>query len=215
MILANTEWHRVDTSALLSANSKAAYKSGAYNVQFVTIALPTETSRYDVLCKENAIDTVINSLHSNEYSLSRTMPIQIEWDDSGEFIATFGNAGISMSGDLAHEALSLLRDHLITVYRKFKNASKLGPEAKRQLIEPENQHCQRAGVLLRREAEKIATKLGATIEKQGKHDAAYVYYGEELVIQFGLRRDRYSPHGHIPLDMRINEHQALELARVT
>jgi hypothetical protein len=64
-------------------------------------------------------------------------------------------------------------------------------------------------------AKKIVKKLKAEVLTSRKaHDLARVFYGGELVAQFGLRRGsgRDSGHDHIPEDLHLSHRQTLDLA---
>jgi hypothetical protein len=65
------------------------------------------------------------------------------------------------------------------------------------------------------QAKKIAKKLRAKIDTSGKaHDLAIVYYQGRRIASFGIRRGSKKdlPHPHIPDDLHINLHNAVQLA---
>ena len=67
----------------------------------------------------------------------------------------------------------------------------------------------------RREAERIAKKLGALMETGAKHNWAKVYWRGTLVSKFGIRHGNQSGHGHIPKGLYISETETLALATCT
>ena len=67
--------------------------------------------------------------------------------------------------------------------------------------------------LLRREADDIATKLGATIETGGKHLHALIYQDDRLILQFGIRHGKKATHGHLPSTLHVSESYLMKLAR--
>ena len=69
--------------------------------------------------------------------------------------------------------------------------------------------------ILKRDAEDIAAKLGATIAPKTKHDFAKIRNGDTLVATFGISRSRKAKHGHIPHELKVSETQALRLASCT
>jgi hypothetical protein len=69
--------------------------------------------------------------------------------------------------------------------------------------------------LKKREAEAIARKLGATVEKSGAHQRAYFEHAGKLVLSFGIRHGRDSGHGHIPKDMSLSQYDTVRMANCT
>lgn len=69
--------------------------------------------------------------------------------------------------------------------------------------------------LKRREALKIARKLGAETKTSTNHDLVLVRFGERLVGTFCIRRGTHSGHGHIPSQLFISESAAMRLAACT
>jgi hypothetical protein len=70
--------------------------------------------------------------------------------------------------------------------------------------------------LQRREAEKIAAKLGAVREGGGAHILAKIYYDDgTLVANFGIRHGGQSGHGHLPKALGVNQQFAVALASCT
>lgn len=67
--------------------------------------------------------------------------------------------------------------------------------------------------LLGREAEKIAKKLGAEIDKSGTHIRAIIKHDGVLLAQFGWCHDRKKGNGNIPKDLGLSGHKLLEMAR--
>lgn len=63
------------------------------------------------------------------------------------------------------------------------------------------------------QAERIAHKLGATVDKSGSHIVALVYDGDVVVITFRWRHDKKAPNGHLPKQLKLSEHKTLEMAR--
>lgn len=65
-----------------------------------------------------------------------------------------------------------------------------------------------------KEAEAIAKKLRATIEKGRKHDQVFIRYQEKIVARYGLRRgSKPMGHDYIPQQIFLTTRQTLELAR--
>ena len=87
-----------------------------------------------VLEVPNRFDTVIRSLHSNEFELKVAMPVTIELIDDDEAIATFPKGSIAISGDSPAHAVEELRHHLVGLYKIFKREEEnLGRVPKAQL----------------------------------------------------------------------------------
>lgn len=74
----------------------------------------------------------------------------------------------------------------------------------------------RRGPLVTREhADRIVSKLKASVDRgRGAHDLANVYYQDNLVLQFGIRRSsrKDTGHGHLPEDLHLSPHHTLRLA---
>ncbi len=51
--------------------------------------------------------------------------------------------------------------------------------------------------LQRRDALKIARKLGATVDSNGKHKRAIFRYNGKVILTFGIRHGSKSGHGHL------------------
>jgi hypothetical protein len=64
-------------------------------------------------------------------------------------------------------------------------------------------------------AERIATKLGATIETGGNHDLAKIYHNKRLVAQSGIRRGskKDMPHQYVPGQIHVSRKDCLLLAQ--
>lgn len=69
--------------------------------------------------------------------------------------------------------------------------------------------------LQRREADKIAAKLGADVKGGSAHDHAMIRWEGVAVTSFGLRRGSKSKHGHIPGQLFISQSQTVSLASCT
>lgn len=64
------------------------------------------------------------------------------------------------------------------------------------------------------EAEAIARKLGAPIEKGSKHDQAIIRYQGQIIARYGIQRaSKAKSHNYIPGQLFISPRQALDLAR--
>ena len=69
---------------------------------------------------------------------------------------------------------------------------------------------------LRRDALKIAGKLGAAVEKSGKHQKATFFYNDLLIFQFGIRHGTNCGHGHLAGEnkiLRLSESNAVRFAQ--
>jgi len=71
--------------------------------------------------------------------------------------------------------------------------------------------------ITRDHARAIAKKLGATIEKAGAHQMAYIWYGDTLIAEFGIRHgsNRNQGHGHLKGALSLNQFNVLKLAQCT
>jgi hypothetical protein len=71
-----------------------------------------------------------------------------------------------------------------------------------------------ANAITKEHALEIAKKLGATVEKTGAHQIAYIYHRGQLVAQFGIRHgsNKSLPHGHVPGDIHLGPNKAKRLA---
>lgn len=125
------------TAAFLSAGNRAALPTRAQSIVIIVASTEDTPAQYSVNAIKPEIDTTINSLHSDEFRLKQPMPIQLSWEYDCEYIASFRLASISMSGDSATEAIGLLRDHLVAIFKKYKSAERLGAGATKQLDELE------------------------------------------------------------------------------
>ena len=65
-----------------------------------------------------------------------------------------------------------------------------------------------------KEAEFIAKKLGATVDKTKAHPEALVIL-DNKVLRLSWRHDKKAPNGHLPKQLHLNEHKTLEMARCT
>ena len=87
-----------------------------------------------VLQAPNRFDTMIHSLHNDEFELKVSMPVTVELIDDDEAVATFPRGDIAISGDSPAHAIEELRYHLIGLYTVFKREQdNLGPIPKAQL----------------------------------------------------------------------------------
>jgi hypothetical protein len=70
----------------------------------------------------------------------------------------------------------------------------------------------------RGDAYTIATKIGATVQKDGKHARADLRVKNQLILTFGIRHGAKSGHGHLcgtNGDLKLSESNVLALARCT
>lgn len=67
----------------------------------------------------------------------------------------------------------------------------------------------------KKDAQDIAKKLKAEVEKGGSHNHALVKHAGVLVAKFGIRHDKQAKHGHIPPQLFVSENDAVGLARCT
>ena len=72
-----------------------------------------------------------------------------------------------------------------------------------------------ATIITKELAEKIAKKLGAKIDTAGAHAIAYIYHGEVLVAQFGIRHGskKEAGHDHVPSDIHVSPGKAKRLGQ--
>jgi predicted RNase H-like HicB family nuclease len=91
--------------------------------RFATVAAPT------IL--------LLTDIDSASYVLKRPALITLRESD-GEYILSFPDAEILTSGDTADEALSWMKDSIVTIYKTLKSERALGPLPKRQLKALEN-----------------------------------------------------------------------------
>jgi hypothetical protein len=70
-------------------------------------------------------------------------------------------------------------------------------------------------VITKELAQKIAKKLGATLDKSGAHTIAYIYHNDILVASFGIRHgsDKDLGHDHVPDDIHIGPNKAKRLGQ--
>ena len=66
---------------------------------------------------------------------------------------------------------------------------------------------------MRREAQDIACKLKADIERLTNHDRATVWFNKKLITTFLIRRGTHARHGHLPDRLFLTRHDTLLLAR--
>ena len=71
----------------------------------------------------------------------------------------------------------------------------------------------RGSPLMKRDADKIATKLRATIKEGANHTIAFVWHDSKLVTSFLIRRGTHARHGHLPRQLFLSKHDTLDLAR--
>lgn len=66
-----------------------------------------------------------------------------------------------------------------------------------------------------KEAEVIAGKLSekTDINRNPPHIRATIRYNGKAIGQFGWRHDKKASNGHIPHELRISPHDALEMAK--
>jgi hypothetical protein len=76
---------------------------------------------------------IINSLDQLGYQLRRPISVSIENIAPGEFVASFEEAEISMSGSSATDAVQGLLYALISVYQEYTGHPLLGPIPAKQL----------------------------------------------------------------------------------
>jgi hypothetical protein len=70
----------------------------------------------------------------------------------------------------------------------------------------------------RDDALKIARKIGASVEKDGKHQLATLRYEGKIILVFGIRHGKKSGHGHLVGEnhaLKINGNKAVALAKCT
>jgi hypothetical protein len=82
-----------------------------------------------------ASDIVISDIGSEKYKLAYPINASLRQEDTDEYVASFGEAELSRSGDTPKEAIDWLKSSVVTVYDLFKNrnADQLGPLPTRQL----------------------------------------------------------------------------------
>lgn len=87
-----------------------------------------------VLQDPNRFDTMIHSLHSNEFELKTPMPVAIELIDDDEAIAIFEHGNIEISGESPAHAIDELRHYVIGLYDVLRcERQNLGPIPRMQL----------------------------------------------------------------------------------
>lgn len=69
--------------------------------------------------------------------------------------------------------------------------------------------------ILQKEANLIATKLMAKVEKGSKHDIADIYVDDAFVASFGIRRGKREPHGHLQTQLWMSASQLTSMASCT
>ena len=70
--------------------------------------------------------------------------------------------------------------------------------------------------LEKKDAEDIATKIGAKLELQGKHQRATLEYEGKIVLTFGIRHGSKTGQGHLVGEnhaLRLSATKAVALAR--
>lgn len=68
------------------------------------------------------------------------------------------------------------------------------------------------------DALNIASKIGAVVKEDGKHQKATFYHNGKLILRFGIRHGRKTGHGFLAGEngpLRLNETRAKALARCT
>lgn len=65
--------------------------------------------------------------------MTKPIPVLVEKSEHNDFIATFAEAGLSMSGDTPQEAMTLLAAYITSVFARYKKETSLGPWAVKQL----------------------------------------------------------------------------------
>jgi hypothetical protein len=73
-------------------------------------------------------------------------------------------------------------------------------------------------LIQKREALAIATKLGATLRPDGKHQLATFEVDGVIILTFGIRHGKTGGHGHLVGrygNLRLNETKVLQLATCT
>lgn len=70
--------------------------------------------------------------------------------------------------------------------------------------------------LTKEHADKVVKKLKASVDtgRRSGHDLATVYYNDEPVLSFGIRRGsrKDTGHGHLTEDLYLSAHQVQRLA---
>ncbi len=70
--------------------------------------------------------------------------------------------------------------------------------------------------LQRRDALDIASKLGATVDRDGKHQRAFFRHNGTLILTFGISHGSNSGHGHLVGgrgELRLNARRIKQLAQ--
>ena len=70
----------------------------------------------------------------------------------------------------------------------------------------------------KRDAEKIAAKLGAEVKKDGAHQRAFFRHNGKLILDFGIRHGTKSGHGFLcgaQGALRMNEKRVVAMAACT
>ncbi len=72
---------------------------------------------------------------ADNYGLSKPIPVRVEYQGEGEFVARFADAHISRSGDTMEDAIAWLQSSIVTLYEHLssKSIDRLGPLPLRQL----------------------------------------------------------------------------------
>ena len=109
---------------------------------FANTVLVTTTSCV-VIPRTKIVNTVFNSSSQEnlvvyigyigkDFNLKRGIPIELTGSD-GDWLASFLDANIAMSGDSPSDALHAVKSEIEDAYRIYRSESKLGPEPARQL----------------------------------------------------------------------------------
>lgn len=83
---------------------------------------------------QGIIRTFINSLPGEPYALLEPIPVKIETVGDGDYIASFDEANIAISGETYQEAFQNLIAEILNSFENFiREEGNLGPEPSRQL----------------------------------------------------------------------------------
>lgn len=69
------------------------------------------------------------------------------------------------------------------------------------------------GQLLATDAEILAKKLDAKVDRNAKHIKAKIYHEGQLIVTFGWCHDRKKNNGHIPKNLHLSPKVTLEMAK--
>ena len=83
---------------------------------------------------QGQIVSQIHTLPDSPYSLRQPIPVHLEKQDDGEWIANFEEANISMSGSDPQEAMTLLAEDIASAFALFlAEEKKLSPRLAQDL----------------------------------------------------------------------------------